>query len=417
MVALIYRLLLSLAAPLILGALIWRVLRGQESWTDLHERLGLARYPQAGPVLWVHGASNGELTAAKQLVETALEMNRDLCIVITSNTTTARNMVRAWDIARVHAQLAPLDMAWAIGGFLKGKDVRAFWLLEADFWPGRHLAMAANNVPVGLVSARISAGSARAWARLGGMSRLIFSTAERVWPQDAASAERFRTLGVPGGRFGDTAELKSGYRAAAATPLPEWNRQTTWLAASTHEGEDTDVLDAHQLALESNSALKLILAPRHPKRGDAIEAMITDRGFDCHRRSRGDAPGAGIYLADTLGEMPVFYASSAVCFVAGSLVPKGGHTPFEPVSYGCAIVHGPHTENFSDIYQALEKAGATFEIKDARTLADALISLANPELVTSRAERAKQTVAQFETAHSAQQDVLNTLKTWLFDPS
>lgn len=384
----LYRLLLSLAAPILIGALLLRVLKGRETWEDFKQRLGHGRGPFDGPVLWVHGASNGELTAARMLLERLAARFPDLRICVSCNTTSAREMVQGWQMAHVHAQLAPLDLRWCLNRFLAAHKPQAFVLLEADFWPNKQLILSRSGIPAVLVEGRMSRKSAAMWTRFSGLSRPVFDSFSKIWPQSRAAQTRLCALGIAPERFGAVLDLKARYNAKAMQPHPGFERARTWLAASTHDGEDEIILDAHQIALKTHRDLHLILAPRHPKRGNAIAAMITARGFEVARRSRDQAPEGSVYLADTLGEMPLWYVSCFACFVAGSLVPKGGHTPFEPIAHGAAVIHGPHTDNFADIYDALNTAQAAHQVSDAQSLACAVLDLARPGAAQAAAERA-----------------------------
>jgi 3-deoxy-D-manno-octulosonic-acid transferase len=169
-----------------------------------------------------------------------------------------------------------------------------------------------------------------------------------------------------------------------------------WLAASTHAGEDAIILEAHQLARTQIRGLRLILAPRHPKRAGEILQIAQGLGLSMIQRSHGgtlDDPG-DVFLADTLGEMDIWYTASTSCFIAGSLVPKGGHTPFEPAAHGCALIHGPHVENFAEIYAALHDADAAIRVDSADTLAQAVINtIQAPQ--TARISRATAVLSQF----------------------
>ena len=201
-------------------------------------------------------------------------------------------------------------------------------------------------------------------------------------------------LGLPRGRIGPQVNLKSG-----TLPLPggglagqPFRRADTLLAASTHDGEDAIVLDAFVAARAARPGLRLILAPRHPRRRDAIEAEIARRGLGFATRSRGQQPGAGlpVYLADTMGEMDLWYRAAGLCFVGGSLTDNGGHTPFEPAAHGAVILHGPHVANSAPAYAALASAGASIVVTDAATLATAIGSLADPARQTALGTAARE---------------------------
>lgn len=340
--ALLTRLLLWTAPRLMLALAFWRALTGRETWTDFAERRGAA-----GPkgAIWVHGASNGELASALWII-TALA--QETPVHVTASTVTGRELVRGAH-PNVTVSLAPLDLPGALRRF--GRP-RAFVNIEGEIWPARFRAM--QGLPLAMVGARMSEGSARFWARAGAgfLKGVTLASA-----QDEASEARLRALGIS--TWLPTCDLKAEAmaRSPAAAARPRAERAPVLLAASTHAGEDGPVLDAF---LDSDFTL-LIIAPRHPRRGDEIARLITARGLSFARRSAGESlrQGAGksVYLADTMGEMALWYAMAGACFVGGSLVDKGGHTPWEPLAHGAAILHGPHVANFAAPYAALEDRG------------------------------------------------------------
>ncbi|WP_045386954.1 3-deoxy-D-manno-octulosonic acid transferase [Falsirhodobacter sp. alg1] len=336
----LYRILMLLALPvlLLIGAR-----RG-----GLAQRLGRGPVPQGA--IWIHGASNGELTSAKALVsELAARGDR---VLVTSNSVTARTMVEGWAIAGVTARLAPFDLPFVQSRFFRS---RALIVVENELWPERILGCHKRGIPVMVVGAKMSERSARRWARIPLMARIL-GALDWVSAQDAAGEARLLSLGLAANKLGPRLNLKAGALAISAgtVPLP-CARARTLLAASTHEGEDAPILQAFAA---QNRFDWLILAPRHPKRGDAIAGLARAAGLHVAQRSKGDPPGGNVYIADTLGEMPLWYDAAAVTIIGGSFVPKGGHTPFEPAAHGSALIHGPHVENFADVFAKLDAAKA-----------------------------------------------------------
>lgn len=380
-----YRVLLTLSAPVVAIWFALRLLRGRETGIDLRERLGLDGPPEqpAGRVIWIHGASNGELTSARNLIEALLADNPAQRLVVTANSVTGRDMVRDWNLPGVRARLAPLDYRICLQRFIEDHGPDAFLLLEGDLWPNRHAVCAKRGIGVALISARISARSARRWRRIGRLGRQVLGAVGLLSAQDAASEQRFRDLGVPPGAIHSQVTLKStvSLDRPDARRLAEYrtvfDRAETLLAASTHDGEEQQVIDAFAEAREARPELKMILAPRHPVRGSEVARLLEASGLAFRQRSRGaePEPGGAIYLADTLGEMPLWYALAGQCFVGGSLVSKGGHTPYEPAQFDCAILHGPDLSNFAEQYAKLEAANGAIKVTDSATLAAALTGL------------------------------------------
>ncbi|PRY22610.1 3-deoxy-D-manno-octulosonic-acid transferase [Aliiruegeria haliotis] len=379
----LYRLLLTLLAPLIAGWFALRILQRKETWADLRERLGHGAVPtEAGRTFWVHGASNGELTSARRLIETLLERDADLRIVVTANSLTGRALATGWGHPRLTARLAPLDFRFCLMRFLSQCRPELLILLEGDLWPNRLVLTAARGASVAMISARISEKSARHWSRRPRLCRAIFGAVSLLSAQDAASETRFLSLGLQPEALAPRLTLK----ATVTLPQPDpalraryarhFDRDATWLAASTHEGEEQQVIAAHLAARAARPGLRLILAPRHPRRGPEVAALLDSAGLDFATRSKGEDPGdAEVYLADTLGEMPLWYALSGACFVGASLVPKGGHTPYEPAQFGCAILHGTDLTNFAEQYARLEETHAAIQVTDGASLGAALGAL------------------------------------------
>lgn len=374
----LYRALMRVALPVMAATTALRQGRGRLPAGALAERLGSAPGGAAGPVVWLHGASNGELTSARWLIERLLAARPDLHLVITTNSASGRAMVAGWGMARVSARLAPYDLPGAVRRFRARWRPRALIVLENELWPERIRQMAGDG-PVVMLGARLSAGSARNWQRVA--PALIGATLARlalVSAQDGQSEARLVGLGLPQDRLGPRLMLKSRAAAAAvaAAPfVPPCPRDRILLAASTHEGEEALVLEAFAQAREAFDLL--ILAPRHPRRGAEVAGLIAARGLGFATRSAGEVPGPGVavYLADTLGEMAHWYAMAGATVVGGTYGPAGGHTPFEPAAFGSALLHGPSVANFAEVFAALDAAGAALPATDARALAAALRGL------------------------------------------
>lgn len=349
----LYRLVMLLALP-VLAVVAWR--RG-----GLAERLALRPLPR--DAVWVHGASNGELTSARAVI-TALAGHGP--VLVTCNNPTARVMVEGWGLPAVTARMAPLDAWPVVRGFLRCRP-HALLIVENELWPER---IVQAPCPVLVIGARMSDRSARRWAKVP-LLRGILARLSWVSPQDPETETRLRRLGLPDDRIGLCLTLKTAVvrDTRPLPPLPH-GREDTLLAASTHEGEDGIILDAFRV---QRRFVWLILAPRHPTRGDAIAALAQARGLTVTQRSRGDMPGGDVYIADTLGEMDLWYRAATATIVGGSFVPKGGHTPYEPAAYESAILHGPDVSNFTEVYASLDANGGALKIDgDLATILDGL---------------------------------------------
>ncbi len=337
--------------------------------------------PASGPHVWVHGASNGELSAALPVLERVTHDCQHLNWLITCNTETARSMVEAWGLPNTSVRLAPIDLERVAKRVLRDWDVRAHIALESEIWPHRILACSGPTV---LLGARMSASTARSWAKLGDLPKRVLQKVAFASAQDTGSRDRLVELGLPAQAIGPIADLKALYQPSTILPdaalTAVFPRESTWLAASTHEGEDDVVLEAHKIARETDPSLRLILAPRHPRRAQEIVTLIHSKAMSVAQRSAKSPPDADVYLVDTMGEMPLWYQLAGRVFVAGSLTDRGGHTPYEPVAFGAAVIFGPDMKNHAAARDRLMEAKAAHEIGTAQELAAALLDLKSNQI-------------------------------------
>ena len=395
---LLYRILITLAAPILAIVLFVRVLRKQESLSDFAERLGFWKATPKEKTIWVHGASNGEMASAKGLIEGLLSQNPSAQLLLSCNSISAKQMMIGWQLPNVHVRLAPLDFGWVYRRLLRRHEVSQFILLEGDFWPNRMRAVRTLDVPSALIAGRISAKSAATWQKFPSLIDEVLKSFDLVCPQDSASKERLGQLGVTSHAFGPEISLKSLYQGENVAQDRE-KRAEFWLAASTHEGEDEIILQAQKDLKSRGATVRLILAPRHPKRADHIAGIARSFGLSLTQRSKGASleEHSDVYLADTLGEMEKWYQSAATCFVAGSLVAKGGHTPFEPHRFDCAILHGPHYENFTDAYVALQCAHGSRLCKTSSEIANAVIDLRDASTAQTQCQNARKALEKTQS--------------------
>lgn len=351
---LLYRILMALLVPI----LLLRLARSGH----LSERLGFGPRPAPGPSLWLHGASNGELASARWVLEAVLAARPGLQLLVTVNTATARAMVVGWHLPGVTAAFAPLDGWGAAGRVLRRWQPLGLVLIENELWPTRIAAATRQGLPVLVIGARISERSAKRWQKLRG---LIGQTLARVaWlsAQDDASMQRLLGLGLPAKAAGPVLALKAFTAQTAAEPpfAAPAARAETLLAASTHDGEEALILRGF---LASQFRF-LIIAPRHPRRAADIAGLLTTQNIRFAQRSRDETPGpeTQVYLADTMGEMPLWYAMAGACVIGGTFADKGGHTPWEPALAGAAILHGPSLHNFAAPFAALDAAGGAIAV-------------------------------------------------------
>jgi 3-deoxy-D-manno-octulosonic-acid transferase len=314
------------------------------------------------------------------------------CLVTTGTVTSAQFLADRLPESAFH-QYVPVDVLPWVRRFLDHwrPDV-AVWT-ESELWPAMLTEAHDRGIPMLLINARISTRSFRRWRSMGGMAEALLGRFDRILAQDDLAGHQLLTLGADPERLTVEGSLKEG---AAPLPYDEAERvriaralsgRAVWLAAATQPGEDEIVVAAHNTARRALPMLALILAPRHPNRGDALAAMLRGRGLSVAQRSKGEAIGADtdVYLADTLGEMGLWYRIASVSFVGGSLVEVGGHNPFEPALLGSAILFGPHVRNFVDGYRRLTDADAAVLVKSETELAEALITTMAPDRAAAMA--------------------------------
>ena len=390
------------AAPALRVLLAVRLRAGKEDPARIQERFGaasIARPP--GPLVWLHAASNGEARSALGLVARILAERADMHVLFTTFTlTSARMLAEALPSRAVH-QFVPLDVPAWIDRFLDHwRPDLAFWI-EGELWPNLVARTASRRIPMALINARLSERSFRRWRAGRALFRPPLGAFAVCLAQSPADAERLAALGARQPRYVghlkfDGAELPADQTALAQLKSAIGARPI-WLAASTHPGEEEIVLDAHAALAHQRPDLLTILVPRHARRGDELADLLARRGISAARRSQGALPGpdTAVYLADTMGELGIFYRLSDIAFVGASLVPRGGQNPLEAAQLGCALCFGPHMTNCRDIADAMLACGAAVEVHDAGTLAARVAHLLdNPDARACDGAAAREVAAQ-----------------------
>lgn len=375
-----WRLGATLLAPLLPLHLARRARRGKEIASRLTERRGGGAARPPGRLFWLHAASVGETVSLLPVIEAMAARDPGLQLLVTTGSVTSAELlarrVPPGIAGRVIHRFIPLDVpAWA-ERFLAGWRPDAGAFVESELWPNLLAATSARGVPMALVNARMSARSAARWARLPGLARETLGRFRLVLARSGEDAARLEGFGIEAACWGD---LK-----AAAPPLPAdaaalaalreaVGGRSVLLAASTHPGEDAAVIAAHR-TLAAERPLLTIIVPRHPERGRAIAAEAEAAGLVTARRATGALPGrdVAIYVADTLGELGLFYRLADAALVGGSLVPHGGQNPLEPARLGCAMAFGPHMGNFEGAVARLLAAGGAVRVPGPAALAETL---------------------------------------------
>jgi 3-deoxy-D-manno-octulosonic-acid transferase len=373
-----YRAAVTLLAPFAGLWLALRAHRGKEDRTRLRERFGRYRTPRpAGSLIWFHAASVGESGVALALIEALAEQAPSLSFLVSTGTRTSADLVARRAPARTTHVYVPLDSAGAVRRFLDHWRPDAGVFIESELWPNLILAAEARRIPLALVNARMSPKSAarwRRWRQAGARLLKAFSFVAAADRRTAQALSEVRGANVPAlGNLKLAAPAPRVDASARDALAAEIGDRPLWLAASTHEGEDAELLEAHAILRASFPDALLIIAPRHPERGEDIARLAGG----APRRSRFEPVGAApVYVADTLGELGLFYDLAPVALVAGSLLDElKGHNPIEPAKLGAAILTGPNVESFHDVFDALFTAQGAMIVRDPTTIADAVALL------------------------------------------
>ena len=374
-----------------------RLLMGKEDPERLEERLGisLAERP-TGNLIWFHAASVGESLSLVELIKRISSSQPDYNFLITTGTITSAKLILSRLPSNAVHQYIPVDTPKAVEKFLdRWRPSLAIWT-ESEFWPNLISFTSARDIPMILINARISEKSYRRWRFFKKSLKNLIEKFNYSLIQDEKTVKYFSKIGISSNNFELTGTLKEG---SAALPHSEIEQveiskqilnRPVWLAASTHEGEEKLIAAAHRHASKASQGLLLIIVPRHPERGLEIASILTKENFKICLRSKKDkiSSDTQIYIADTLGELGLWYRVAPVSFVGGSFVPIGGHNPFEPAALGSAILHGPYVENFKEIYNRLNVAGAAVKIEEASELGVKLIETLSPENAAKLAQSA-----------------------------
>lgn len=378
MIRLIYNTFFYLLLPIILLRLIWRGFRAPAYWQRWRERFGFLPKLSIKSPIWIHAVSMGEVQAAVPLVQALLTHFPAQTFLITTMTPTGSQRVRDIFGSQVWHVYLPYDLPGAMARFFRQVQPRLLILMETELWPNLLYTCQQQAIPVILANARLSAQSASRYQRLGNFMAEIFAGISMVAAQTQLDAARFRQLGMPDAKIQVTGSLKfdtrlpTDFSTTAQKLRQQWGEQkVVWIAASTHEGEEEIVLETFHVLKLAITNLLLILVPRHPERFQRVALLCQRRGFTTVKRSEEKSfpPNLEIYLADTMGELPLLYAAGDIAFVGGSLVPIGGHNLLEPAAVGLPIIVGPYTFECEAICQQLITAGAVHQITQASELA------------------------------------------------
>ena len=388
-----------MVSPALGLALAWRERRGKEDPLRRAERLGMPSAARpAGPLVWVHAASVGETNAVLPLIGRL--SGEGIAVLLTTGTVTSAEIAgRRLGGGAIH-QFAPIDVLPAVERFLRHWRPDLAIFAESELWPAAMQALDRLAIPLVLVNGRVSERSFRRWRPVAPLAAALMGKIDCCLVQTAADAARLEVLGaaeviVCGNLKFDVPPPPADANGLAVL-REEVGGRLVLLAASTHPGEEATALHVQAEAAKAGLAVLTILAPRHPGRGPELEAEVAAAGLAAARRSRGEpiGPATAVYIADSIGEMGLWYRLADLVILGGSLARRGGQNPIEAAKLGVPILHGPHVGNFSDVYAALAEAGAAKACADRHELAVAAVALlGNP---AERARLAREAAACVE---------------------
>jgi 3-deoxy-D-manno-octulosonic-acid transferase len=361
------------AVPLLLNM---RGQQGKEDPSRRGERLGFAGQPRpTGQVIWVHAASVGETNAILPLIDSLLEANPHIHILLTTGTKTSAEVAAHRLPPRALHQYVPLDVPHYVARFLDHWKPSISIFTESDIWPNLILETADRGIPLVLVNARMSPRSISRWRKYASVGRPLFSRFAAVLSQNSQITRAMKRLGAPNVITAGNLKIDSPPPPVNADLLASLKnavgQRPLFLAASTHPGEDAVIAAAHSLMRRDIEGLLTIIVPRHPERGGGLAASLGGLGLRTQLRTRSSTPETDteIYVADTIGELGTFYSISPVALVGGSLVEHGGQNPIEAVRLGSCVLTGPFTHNFRDAYAALFREGGAVEVRSSDDIA------------------------------------------------
>ena len=387
----LYSVLMVLLAPAAFAVVLCRGLRDRSYWQNLGERFGWGRTARGSPGIWLHAVSLGEVAAAAALLRALRDRYPGVPLVLSTATPTGRAQAQALFGDEIDIRFLPYDTPGSVARFLTRVHPRLAIIMETELWPNLLYECRRRGVRVVLASARLTPKSVSRYRRFGTLFSGAVATTTLIGAQTSEDAERFVAIGAARDRTHVIGNVKFDMRLGSS--IIEQGRELrrlligarpAWVAGSTHEGEEEQVLNAHAaLCLTFPDAL-LLLVPRHPQRFESVANLLLRRGTSFDRRSSADAAGAAgaagaaargivqVLLVDSVGELAALYAAADVAFVGGSLVPVGGHNLLEPAALGVPVITGPYNANSGDIARLLVEMGGAVQVTDAPALTLAL---------------------------------------------
>lgn len=389
-----------LLSPIVPAYLRRRVVAGKESQSRLQERFGQSHLPRpTGPLIWCHGASVGESLSILPILDRMHQARPDITILMTTGTLTSANLMdQRLPEGAIH-QFVPLDHPVWTQKFLSHWQPDCILWLESEFWPNLLSQAMQQQAPAILINGRMSAKSFARWQKFPALMQHILAGFDLCLTQEQAYCAHFTALGAKNVDYVGNLKFASAPLPVKQTDLSALQTdlagRVCWVAASTHPGEEAEIIRAHRIVQKTWPDALCILVPRHPHRGADIGREIAEAGLSYVRRSQNQplTRDTDIYLADSLGELGLFYRLASIAFVGGSLVAHGGHNPLEPALLENAVLYGPHMDNFQAIDHLLKADQACLTVSSGEELGQTITDLFdNPETCQYYQQQAAKTV-------------------------
>ncbi len=370
-----YRILALIAHPFLLLWLLWRAQKGKEDKTRLYERFGKARLARpSGKLCWIHAASVGESQSVLPLIEALCARSDSVHVLLTTGTLSSAKLMQARLPKQAMHQFVPIDSPLAVRRFLKHwKPDVALWV-ESELWPNLFAGMDARRIPRMLINARLSDRSYNRWQKFRPQFHQLMQPFKEILCGSMDDQKRLKRLGIEQAEYAgnlkyDVPALPYDTKAMGELIARIGDRRC-WLVSSTHPGEDEQIVEAHKQLKETHASLLTIIVPRHPRRSKEIASLVGQKKLTAAIRSKNQTVLAetDVYIADTLGELGLFYRMVGIVCMGGSLVPHGGHNPIEPALLDCALVCGPHMHNFQEVVNAFKAAGGITQVENLEGL-------------------------------------------------
>ena len=410
-----YNAALALIKPLYQSRIRKRATDPEQLQQELTERFGPFQPPKNLHAIWFHVVSVGETNAAQPLIEHYLKSGHPVLVTNTTKTGQARAkslFLKAPYLDLFQAVYLPADQKVLIGDFYQQYQPKLLLLMETELWPNLLDQAPEFDVPSILLNARLSEKSAKGYARVKGLTRSMLQQLSQLLAQDTATQQRYIELGITAEKTQVLGNIKFDITAPQSFVEHAANMKQAWqlagrkimILASTHAPEEKEILSALKSALDSNPKLLCIVVPRHPERFDEVFQAAQSLNLITQRRSLAQNIEADtqVYLADSMGEMWLWYALSQACYVGGSLnEPGGGHNILEPIALNVPTVLGKNYFNFQTIVDEFVQADAVEVVQDAQQAAEVLLELLQDQIKAQRLNTAAQRIMQLNTGSLA----------------